>query len=220
MSLKVWRAYRLKRSQDLWPFVADVKRIGTEKIKEELHKIFKQFMEAVDTKSDGYAEALAVYEGNDQLARALVTDRFFREGYKAASVSMERSHFNFDVSVTFRRHKRWIYLIPYCDMFMQKTLDFLDKDPRIEDYHYQNQTDKPSKIPMREWLERAQVWEAITEQDVWPSYLTLELCNYGMYHNVNPFFDLQFKQTLYRTGEKKPPRVADIVRASTDKGTK
>jgi len=214
MSLKVWRAYRLNRKRDLWKFTADTYRLGAEQVKERVHKLFVEFMQGLRLDSEEYQEALTLYKGHDKRARAFVVEKLFREGYKKASVSMERSFFDFDVSLTFREYGKHLYLIPYCSSMMRNVLDFLDEDPRLSEYHYQNQTDKPERISDLEWARRAKVWHALTKEDRWPVYLSLEVSSYAAYHRFNPFYELTFMQSIYRE-EPQPSTVAELIRANS-----
>lgn len=40
----------------------------------------------------------------------------------------------------------------------------VDTDPRFQDFHYQNQTDRPDKVSAREWNHRKKVWDALTDE--------------------------------------------------------
>jgi len=214
MSTKIWRAYRLKKSRDLWPFVAETKRLGVERVKADLMAYFLDFMGDVDQNHPLYKKAFEDAQGRDALARATVVNKIFTRGYRISNGTNLRSLFDFNVSITFREYKKRVYLIPYCDGPLRKTLDFLNEDPRLEDYHYQNQTDKPDHISMAAWRGRGKVWGKMLGEKMWSSYLTLEVCNWDMYFNVNPFFDEAFMKSLYR---KQTGTVSETIRTLNSK---
>lgn len=210
MSTKIWRAYRLKKSRDLWPFVAETRRLGTERVRAKLTEIFLEFMDGVDVDSTLYKKAIEESSGKDRVARASIVNKILTRGYRISSGSFQRSYFDFNVSIGIREYKGKFYLIPYCDNALHKTLDFLDGDPRLEDYHYQNQTDKPDHIQMQDWRVRGRVWDQIFKD--WDSCLTLDICHFDMYSRINPYMDVL--DSLYRKDSPKTGTVAEAIRSS------
>lgn len=218
MSIKIYRAYRLKKNSSFWPLVKDIQKIGELKLKAKLSELFLTMMDGVDTNSEEYQKLIsptkfgpALTEGN---ARARIVDRSIHNLYKLSSGSHERSAFDFDVSVAFREWKGRLYAIPYCDMYVRDVLDFLDEDPRIEDYHYQNSCDKPDEISNAEWSRRRRVWSALGEDGPWQQFVVAEVCSFSAYWRLNPYFDLA-RAGAFRKWDKKTSVAAEVVRNSS-----
>ena len=208
MSTKIWVAYRVRKSADLWDVVHDVKLQGTENVKEALKKFGNTHLPAVREDTDLFKKAIerCSHYGRSQevtgcLARALVATDIIKRCYRINSTSSLRSPYNFDVSVGFRHYKGRIYLIPYCDWTMGKVLDFLKKDRRLTDFHYQNQTDKPNHISEKSWDRRRDVWNGMDEEGRFQDVLCLDICRFDMYWQFDPIHDL-FKEILNRDKDK------------------
>ena len=194
MSTKIWVAYRLKKSADLWPFVHDVRLKATAVLKRELEAVYAQVMGGVDQTSEPYLKALEDYRGDAWRAQLYIAEKFVRDAYKVSDTSPERNYFDFDVSIGIRQFEKKLYIIPYCDMRMKKVLDFLRRDRRLEDYHYQNQTDKPKRISNKAWEERARVWNGMDAADQWQDVLVLDICRYNMFYQIDPVWDMCLKR--------------------------
>lgn len=139
MSVKIWTAYKLRRSEYLWPLIHDIRLKATKNVQKALREFYLIHIPEVRTDTDLYRKALEDYK-DDYRARLEVTRRVLQRMYRWNSTRLERSPYNFDVSVGFRQYEGTIVVIPYCDWTMKGTLDFLAKDKRLRDYHYQNQT--------------------------------------------------------------------------------
>lgn len=189
MSTKVYVAYRLKQSKDIWPFVRDTRRRGEENVKKVLRVLHTTFSENVDTASKGYANALKFSDGNEARARLKVASEAIREGYRAQLGRMERSIFDFDVSVAIREHKGRMYLIPHCDMMMRDALKFLARDRRLENFAYWNNTDQPKRISRREWDARGEIWDAL-DASGWGDYVTIIVCDWSKFYMLDPWLDM------------------------------
>jgi hypothetical protein len=138
MSTKIYRAYRLKRSQDLWPLVHDIRLKGTRAVKKVLTNLLLNLAQEVDPLSEEYGIVEVARKNPEVLDRSVrleVADHFLTNRYREESVSHLRSPWCFDVAVGIRQYKGRLYLIPYCDELVRSTLDFLDRDPRLEDFH-------------------------------------------------------------------------------------
>jgi hypothetical protein len=163
-------------------------------------------MEVVDTNTTPFMRRLEGHLNNGYLrdkyssdrvqkyaeehAKLDIVERLYRRGFRMSTTNPYRSICNFDVSVTFREYKGGIYVIPYCEGTMRNVLDFLAKDRRLRDYHYQNQTDRPTRVPARQWRERAKVWDALTEQARWGDYLMIDICSWSKWWQLNPAFEM------------------------------
>ncbi len=222
MSLKVYRAYKLRQPQHFWKTVAYMRQQATEAVRAQLRALYKEWMANIDTTSEVYKKEFEIYGSNpyvvskyskteqrkraDHAARREIVRRIFREGYKQSSVSSERDLFNFDVAITFRELDGEIYVIPYCESLLRDVLDFLDKDKRrFKEYHYQDQSDPPpiTEVSTKEWAERKQVWETLSEYKRWPDYLVLDICSWNGWWQVDPGLEVTFEANAKKRAAKK-----------------
>ena len=189
MSLKVYNAYRLRKGVNLWTFVRDIRPKAETEIKTLLRALYETAMADVDPASDEYAAALK-RTGSDPRARLNCVSETLRKRYYDQAASRQRNPWDFDVSIAFREWEGRIYMIKHCDMMMSHALDFLDADPRVKEYHYQNQSDRPDDVSAREWEERRRVWGPLTEREPWRDVLILELCSVATWWSVDPWLDM------------------------------
>lgn len=194
MSTKIYIAYRVRKNADMWGIVHDIRIQGTKNVKETPIKFGNTHVSAVREDTDLFKKTLErcshydrSEEATRQLARAQVATEIIKRCYRINSTSSHRSPYNFDVSVGFRQYKRRIYVIPYCDWTMGKVLDFLKKDHRLTDFHYQNQTDKPNHISEKSWDRKAEVWDRMDREGRFQDVLCLDICKFDMYWQVDPY---------------------------------
>jgi hypothetical protein len=199
MSTKIWTAYKLKQSSQLWPFVHHVRLKTTKNVQNVLRKLYTDLQLNVDVKSEAYAVELEKQKNfvkplskteSHWRASFEIAHENIKRLYKEASISSQRDFFDFDVSLAFRSWKGGIYVIPHCDMQVRNVLDFLKHDKRLRDYHYQNQTDMSSNITTREWKERERVWNEMDEADCWKDVLVLDICKYDFFWMIDPYIKI------------------------------
>jgi hypothetical protein len=204
MSTKVYNAYKLVNKNDLWPLIRDVKVKATQNIKSVLKNIYIFEMNKVNKDSEIYQKNYKSIFNNPYIkitpknknineSRVILetVNDIIIEKYQKVSTSMQRNEFDFDVNVAFYENKNKIYFRHFSDMLMRNVFNFLIKDSRIVDFHYQNQTDQPEHISNREWEYRKKVWDEIfSEPGLTSTYLTLELCNFNMFHQISPYLDI------------------------------
>lgn len=186
MSTHIYNAYRLLRKADLWPLIHDIRLKGEKAVQRDVRKLYSSLMGSVDESSSAYEKALRDSEGDVWLAKFAMTQKAIREGYKANSTSMLRDPFNLDVSVAVRQYKGRIYLQGFCDWTVGKSLDFLAKDSRLVDFHFQNSTDKPKDVSKGDWAKRRRVWYGMDDADQWFDVLTLEVCSFASWWRIDP----------------------------------
>ena len=192
MSTKIYAAYRLKHSRDLWPLVHDIRAEGIKRIKRKLREIYRSFAANVDVTSQAFQTSLKHAQGDETEARLRIAGDAIQKLYKAQSLQTGRDMFDFDVSIGVHAHKRRLYLIPYCDMQMRRVLDFLKKEPRLENYAYWDNTDKPRRVTAAAWEARARVWNVVGNR--WQDMLMLELCSVQSFWQLDPCFEMVSKR--------------------------
>lgn len=197
MSTKVYTAYKIRRSSNFWPVVHDTIINGRKSVKKILLNIYKNMISNTDIESEDYKKEFEKHlslNKNTNLVEALtkieVVHNKLTKEYKNAHDSIYRSEYNFDVSVAFYPYKGDVYIRPFCDMLMSKSLDFLNDDKRIREFRYWNNTDRPDDITDRQWNERAKVWDGIfKEYDIWDMVST-DICTYDMFYKLSPRLEL------------------------------
>lgn len=202
MSMKIHTAYRLKKSSDLWPFVNDTYRRGEEEVKKTLMSIYAEHAAEVNITSEEYKSALKNYNNEEKAKRAVAHD-FVSQGYRKSAQDPYRGLFDFDVSLAIRQHKGKLYIVPYADMRMKNVLDFLDKDVRLTDFAYWNNTDMPEGVSSREWAKRRKVWDEMDTEGGWSNHLLMGICTVEKFYKIDPFYDEFFRQAAERDSEEK-----------------
>ena len=210
MSTKIWVAYKLRRAEYLWPLVHDIRLKATKNVKKVLEEFYLKHLPDVKTESSLYQKRLKLYqdicpddpERVDYRARLAVVQDFLTRAYRMSTTSPRRNPYNFDVSVGFRQYDGKIVVIPYCDWTMTDTLDFLAKDKRLRDYHYQNQADRPDDLNARQWGERRRYYDRMFDSGQWEDVLVLDICKWDMWYRIDPAWDMIRKTK--KTGRSNP----------------
>ncbi len=182
MSTKIYTAYRLRKSRDLWPFVRDTRVKAINNIRKTLLALEPQM--EVDVESEDYRRWLKHLSPAG--ARNQVVARILREGYRAQLGSPDRNFFNFDVNIGVWEYRHRLYLIPFCDSLMRDVLRFLRRDPRLEDFCYFNNTDRPRGISQAAWDARGIIWDAIDAAG-WHDHIVIDICSHSSYWTIDPF---------------------------------
>lgn len=204
MSTKIWVAYKLKDPTSLWSLVHHINTQATSNVQAVLKELYFRVMADVKADTDLYRKTLARYEGDDWSARHSIAHESIRRLYRLSSMSIRRSEWDFNVSLGFRSWRGQVYLIPYSDMLMRGTLDFLKEDKRLQDYHYQNQTDRPKDISAREWESRRKVWNHLVNSKTrkWSDVLVLNICQYDIYYMVDPWVEMSLERNQVKKQAK------------------
>jgi hypothetical protein len=203
----------------MWDIIHDIRLQATENVKKALHKFYNAHMPAVQTDTDLFKEHFRICEnyGRSQrvtelLASVRAGSEAIKRSYEINSTSSLRSEYDFDVSVGFRQYNGRIYLIPYCDLTMNGVLDFLKKDSRLTDFHYQNSTDKPKSISEKAWDKRRDVWYGMSKEGRFKDVLLLYICRFDMYWDLEPSHEL-IKEIL----EREPAKGVDTEPTGSEK---
>jgi hypothetical protein len=211
MSFKLYEAYRLKPGVDLWEFVHDVRIKAQRRAGRILRTVYTSLLQDAETNKKMREEILKAYsqgrEIPDRPVGAVDCACWVREKYKQASISPRRDKFDLDVSISFRKYKRHWYIIPFPGSgLFNNVLSFMRKDPRLEEYHYQNQTDKSAKYSNREWGRRRKIWfylmDYLKNEDREGDQLCLAICKHDMFTKVDPSLAM-FQERHKRKRRKK-----------------
>jgi hypothetical protein len=196
MSTKIYTAYKLVKAGDLWRLVHDIRIKATKNIEDKLTEMYELHVPHVLPDSEVYKKRYEELsqdltpEQKDRITRLHITSKVLTRAYRINCTSLRRNPYNFDVSVAIREYGRGIYLIPYCDWTMGDVLNFLAEEPRLVDFHYQNQTDKPDHISEMDWYKRERVWNGMDKNGKWKDLLILDICSWNQYFELDPYHDL------------------------------
>jgi hypothetical protein len=197
MSTKIWEAYRLKRGYDFWPTLIGMQKTARSNVKRSLREVI---------------EVMCVEHAKDPNYGPMQASAELYKKYLAQALVSEKNWFHLDTSVTIRRtapRGSWL-LIPYPGSgIVSDALKFMRKHPALSDYHYQNQSDRPTHISSREWAARARTWHPLLEDERWQEMLVLDIVSIESFWRVSPAYDMMkkgleaFKKTLAK--KAKPP---------------
>lgn len=179
MSTKIWTAFRTKPGVDVWQLIPGIRRHAEKNIKARLVSLYQDLITSWKTDSSRrqYAESIIGRPISEEPTPVDASDVAHVLYTKQRSSSI-RDAFDLDVSVSVRRAGRRYLLIPYpgsgifCDC-----LTFLNLLRELEDFHYQNQTDRPETITARQWAERRRTWAPFLRDDNWQDQLVLSIVN-------------------------------------------
>lgn len=194
MSIKAYGWYKIKRKGDFWPLVEWIEHKGKQKVAATLREVALKLAPGVGLDSEPFKEALRKVWDTDNLteqqridlARLDVIFKMMREGYKESTTSPYRDLFNFDVWVRFLHHRGRVYVNAHADMWMEKAVEFVGFDRRLEDVSYWNNTDRPKDVTERTWRKRKKIWESLG--DTMSPMVTVSLCDWSSFTSVMPYF--------------------------------
>jgi hypothetical protein len=84
------------------------------------------------------------------------------ERIREASASFEYNPFDADASLNVWLDGRYAYLIPYGRVKLPDSLP-----DWVEDYHYQDQADRPERFTARQWAARRRKWDQLCLDNNW-----------------------------------------------------
>ena len=198
MSLKVWEAYRIKKGYELWTVMHDIRIKGQQNALKELklhyHNLIDQFQD--DEMRAAFADEM--YTDKDYARRRaaekdwglLQAHDYVFQMFSRQMGSSLRSPYDLHVSVNVRKYRGRYLLIPYPGSgILGDTLRFLKKHPALEDYHFQNASDKSAKCSDREWKARGKAWDKLLQDDVIDDNLSLDIVNLDNFSSSDPWMD-------------------------------
>lgn len=187
MSTKIYYAYRIKPGNDPWKTLMDIKKKGQwvakNKLKAMYEHLYSNYLNSEDFRKK-YAEICKYVP--QKVSQFHMGDYVYKL-YSESQGKLTRGVMDLDVSLGVWKHGRSYYLIPYCNDGLHGTLEFLNKDDRLEEYGYWNNTDRPDHVTAKEWDVRRRAWSAII--DKWSECMTLEIVCFTGFDQVNPAID-------------------------------
>jgi hypothetical protein len=190
MSTKIYGAYHVKNTNgiQLWPFLRDLKKRADKSCHDKLVQVIEELMASVNPESDAYIED---DDRSDTAKRLQIAHDCLTKEYEKQANSHRRNPFYLDVTISIHENNDQYYLIAYCDFasLMSGSLDFMNEMEELEDFHYQNSTDKPDEISEEDWENREKVWDEIYKAG-WMMQLTLDIVTNTGFFRIDPYFEL------------------------------
>jgi hypothetical protein len=206
LSTKVYTAYRIKpyvtkSHANFWQWVRDTMDRGEAKVKAVIRTVYASMMDNLPNNVEMYEEyktrhLQSLYSGTREdtpNARLSFCQQTLRKAYKRQEDDPRRNEFDFNVSIAVHELEGGLYIIPYRDMLMRHTLDFLKDDKRLVDFAYWNNTDPPEGMGngagYRRWKARGKVWDALDARG-WRHHMVLTICDPSKFMFVDPWLDM------------------------------
>ncbi len=197
MSTKIYNAYKLKESASL----AQLTQI-LDKIRSDIEEVARKDMANKVAGRIQYYKDLYKYYGeeittkitNNHILKMLdyikadkSDNRLFWEEYPELIKELKDEPYEHTTATLQMIPCSEKILAIYCGPF--EYIDFVSKNEFFEDYHYQNQTDKPDDIADKEWEEREKDWDKAIGPDYIParhglSYTLLDYDSIPFYSNI------------------------------------
>lgn len=153
MSTKIWAAVRIPASR-LNEYIALCRAHSLDKFYQEADVLFN-FMDFKKIVRDCRASPY-LKKTTGRIIRWRAVESMV-EAYKKGSASSQRSLFAVDSGLNIWLNGEYAYIIP-----VETSLPECDWS---EDYHYQDQTDRPEDISEEEWESRSKKWDEVCLND-------------------------------------------------------
>lgn len=212
MSTKIWEAYRLKSGYDLWAVLHEIRVKAERRARKKLTELYDALVQDFKKKENRVEVANFIYK-DKKFARKAAEEKdwgylhahdFVLRKYREQRAKSERNPFDLDVALAIRHKDGRFYMIPYPGSgFLGGTLRFLAHHEALEDFHYQNQTDKPNHISTRAWAHRARVWNWLLDDERWDDKLVLDVVTADGFNRVDPWMHLVLTRARKRRRKKK-----------------
>jgi hypothetical protein len=199
VSTKIWEAYCVKPGVDVWQLVRDIRVRAEKNVRKTLTKLYAELItdaKREPEKREGWLTKLALVRlcSDDAPPYALdylAASRFVVDQFRATTGKSERSIWDLNVAVVFRRSGRRTLLIPYPGSgLLNSSLTFLRRHKALVDYHYQNASDRPRHISAQAWEGRARTWEPLLDDDRWQDKLELSIVSVEGWFRIDPAWNL------------------------------
>lgn len=195
MSMQVYNAYRIRDPYKLWALVWKIRDTAQAKAIELLRAHYAKLVREMDTDDPAYKKARkkedpAYSEAGFRLGRAR---ELIRAAYKANVTSMHWDTYTLDVCFCVYPYDGQFYLRTFCQAgsILADVFDFVPEMPELEDFHYQNSTDRPKKVSERQWKNRRRVWDSISKayNDI-GNHVTVDVVSWHGFYRIDPWLKL------------------------------
>lgn len=192
MTMKLFRAYRVKGGVDLGAFLSSVQERARRNLSSVLVRIYRHLLS--DTELHAHMRhALGLTESEE--IKPMTCSMYMKKLYQDQLGQARRGLFDLDVWIDVITHEGRTHIVPQMErrsFIVNRCLDFLEADERVEDFAYFNNADKPKDISEGEWLERGKTWTGIYKavDEGKAVFLFLDICSIRTFDMVDPAIDL------------------------------
>lgn len=198
MSLQIYNGFRLNFGKSLWDMLWWVEHLARQNINRALRAHYLELVETMDPDDEDYREKWALEKLQPERARSEQSFRLHRahslisESYRKNSTSSLRDTYSLDVSVAVYPHDCQFYLRTFVEPIsvLGGVLDFVAELPELEDFHYQNSTDRPGSVSEADWDHRGDTWEEIFKHEGVGRHVALDICSWQAFYRIDPWFQL------------------------------
>jgi hypothetical protein len=191
MSTKIWEAYKIPidKLNDFIDIVREVKMKEIVSLAKSLFDCVKE--EAIDKRLERdksyryYSDEEWAEHLKDISSRIYARFELFWELIEAGANSRERTPLDITCGFNMWCYDGNFYIIPFGEHGSFRGVKFPEW---VTEYHYQNQTDKPSRISNKEWNNRRKTWDKVCLGDP-PNDWNSRRIYYSLF---NPKFDKAF----------------------------
>lgn len=194
MSTKVYNAFKIKDPAKLWSVVNKIFREGRARVDAVLRAHYLHEVRHTDPTDKEYVKARAGSDARSEASFRLyrVRDKL-RDRYKENTTRIDWDTYSLDVTVCFYPYKGECYVRTFCEggSIFRNVLDFVEKMPELEDFHYQNQSDRPEGVSAKDWSNRCRVWNGISKEnhDI-GVHVDLDICSWSSFRLVDPWISM------------------------------
>jgi len=206
MSTKIYDAYRILDPKNVWKVLWKIEDEARANIDKALRAHYLDLVIKMDPDTEDYKKAWTetrkqfeyYKETSFRLRRA---QELVRNSYRDNVTKSHRDTYSLDVSLAVYPHKNDFYLRTFCEPIsvVGEALGFVEKMPELEDFHYQNQSDRPENISEKAWKVRAKVWDEILEYEDVGRHVSVDVLCWQNFYRIDPWYDLA------RNWTKNPP---------------
>lgn len=154
MSTKIWIAWRCKKGN----LIRATKWLHAE-MEKKVILMYTKMINAIREdayEKHGFARDLYISSKGKRFAQHCILQELLFDVRKKSNVGEACI---LECGFHIYTHNAYAYIIPYGFWYYQEIAEPLPFF--IEDYHYQNQTDKPKEITRREWTRRSKTWDEV-----------------------------------------------------------
>lgn len=186
MSTKIYEAYRVKG--EAFKIAETLREVFVPFIKKSIRKHIQMWQDMPEDKFREMVKTMLPDHVLPDKLTLLAYSDVLNLVFKKQKNSPYRNWDDLSVSLTLRKSGKYVYIIPYFGCFYDRQgvrFIFENKIPRLEEYGYWNNTDKPDGVTNQEWGQRKRIWNKFIEK--WDSnYLVLDIVNTDNFYTIDP----------------------------------
>lgn len=205
MSIKIYNAYKVI-GPNPWDVIWEIRDQGRKTVRQKIADLYRDLLNMVHGKgvslsgylldSHPWGQVQARFDedisANDTfLTRLRWVRDYVWKGFQGGGTSLERTLWNPDIYLSVYPHRSKLYVRVYDDFvsYLGGSLDFVEEHPRLEDFHYQDQCDRPDDVTAAQWRSRGRVWDAVYP-DGYPRLTRVDIWSLELFQIHDPWFEV------------------------------